>query len=188
MSMWRVLREEAGEIGESDGKWITSVWDINTWRKWKTVIISIVCPWITLTEVRLKLDECSNSCTWRLCNILFYAVPFYLWIVLLIASYKVSGLSYVGWSSLIFFFAFASMNRSEIREMYGIEGNLLEDFFSFMLLYPLACMQLSEQYIHGPSLEDIDRHVMVIGEERTQGVTNTVFDPGDIKTDSRFVF
>ena len=105
VSMWRAVREEAGEINISDGKWDSSVWDINTWRKVKTILISIPCPWIAVSRVRMKLDNTSGF--WRtVLNNLFYAIPCLLWVALLISSVKVAGISYVGWACLIFFFLF----------------------------------------------------------------------------------
>jgi len=148
VAMWRAVREEAGEIELTDGKWNASIWDLQTMRRWKTILISIPCPWYVLTAVRMKLDK-KTGLTRQVCTSIFFALPFYLWIALLIASVEVRGLSYVGWAVLMFFFAFAGGVRGEVRELYGVEGNMIEDFFCYMLVYPLACMQISEQIIYG---------------------------------------
>ena len=177
VSMWRAVREEAGEIELTDGKWDCSVWDLNTMRKLKTVLISIPCPWLVLTQVRMKLDKKTDLAS-QICNNVFYALPFYLWIILLICSVQVKGISYVGWALLIFFFAFASVNRGEIRELYDIEGNMIEDFFSFLVLYPLACMQVSEQLIHGVSPEEKALYEMEM-DKRNHDIPNGD-DPGVI--------
>lgn len=180
VSMWRAVREEAGEIAITDGRWDCSVWDLDSCRKFKTVLISIPCPWIVLTQVRMKLDGKVGFCS-ALCNSIFYAVPFYLWIVLLITSLEVRGISYVGWAILVFFFAFASGNRGEIRELYGIEGNIVEDFFAFVLLYPLTCMQISEQYLHGPSPQEKEALELEMNRRQVPNGDGGYEDPDSIK-------
>ena len=46
-------------------------------------------------------------------------------------------------------FIFAVGIRIACREAYNINGNLYEDFFSFVLLYPLAAVQIDEQLALG---------------------------------------
>ena len=76
------------------------------------------------------------------------------------ASVRVVMLEYVAWSVLVFFFVFASQLRGEIRARDDVEGNMAEDFFAFVLLYPLACMQMSEQVVYACAHKKNDDHVM----------------------------
>lgn len=151
VAIWRVVREEMGEIDPMYGKWATGAWDIDTKRKLKTILLSIPFPWLVLARVQMKLDK-KDDLKSLICNCIFFAFPFYLWMVLLVCSAAIDGsFAYIGWAVLIIFFVFGSGVRTTIREKYDLEGNMVEDFFSFMLIYPLACMQVTEQLIQGAS-------------------------------------
>ena len=71
-------------------------------------------------------------------------IPFYLWILLEILQAVEPALAYVGWSVLFGFFAYGTGIRANMREKYGIIGNLFEDFFAVLLIYPLAAVQMDE--------------------------------------------
>ena len=72
------------------------------------------------------------------------AIPFYLWILLMILQVVEEGLMYVGWSVLFGFFAYGTGIRADMREKYGINGNMFEDFFAVLLTYPFAAVQMDE--------------------------------------------
>lgn len=88
------------------------------------------------------------------------AVPFYLWIVLMALEPVVAAISYVGWTVLFIFFSYATSIRYYIREKYKINGNIVEDFFAVMVLYPFAAFQMEHHLEH---TYDLDKPVHEIG-------------------------
>ena len=160
VAMWRVVREEAGEIEEKDGRWQFSMWSWNSRRRIIKSLVSIVFPWFYLAQAKMKLENKTLLKDQILFSIPF-ALPFYLWMILMIAEIKVESLSYVGWAILVFFFVFGGSLRSEVREKYGIEGDMVEDVFSFVLVYPIAIMQIHEQ-IHFGHLTSNELELAVI--------------------------
>ena len=78
---------------------------------------------------------------------LVLAIPFYGWVVLEALQPLESGLAYIGWAVLFGFFAYATGIRFQMREEFGIIGNMGEDFFAVMLMYPFAAMQMEEQML-----------------------------------------
>ena len=65
----------------------------------------------------------------------------------MLCELTVADISYVGWAILMAFFAIVCGLRGDIRTKYDIEGDMVEDFFAFMLVYPLAITQLHEQVV-----------------------------------------
>ena len=50
-----------------------------------------------------------------------------------------------------------------------MDGNMIEDFFTFMLIYPLACMQISEQVLYGKPAKKQTEEIEMNGSKRDQG-------------------
>jgi len=148
VAMYRAVREEAGEIGIDEKRWYCSMWDWNNLRRCAKIGVSILCPWYYLSDIRMKLDN-KSSILYQVFVSLMYALPFYLWIILLICEIEVDKISYVGWALLMFFFTFGGGMRGEIRVKYDIEGDMVEDFFAMMLVYPITIMQMHEQVCYG---------------------------------------
>ncbi|XP_065667061.1 glycine betaine transporter BetL isoform X2 [Hydra vulgaris] len=148
VAMWRVVREEAGEIGEKDGRWQFSMWSWKCRRRIIKSIVSIFFPWFYLAQAKMKLEK-KTSIKYFIIFSLPFAIPFYLWMTLMIGEVQVEGLSYVGWAVLVFFFVFGGSFRNKVREKYEIEGDMIEDIFCFVLVYPIAVMQIHEQVEFG---------------------------------------
>ncbi|XP_057293165.1 glycine betaine transporter 1-like [Hydractinia symbiolongicarpus] len=163
VAMWRAVREEAGEIDETDGRWSVSLWDLNNVERLSKTLISIFCPWLLIAKTRMILDNVSDI-THQVIYSLTYAIPFYLWIFLMLLEMQYKGSAYVGWASLMFFFAFAGGVRGEVRDRYELEGDMVEDAFSFVLVYPLACMQIHEQVTYGQRPEDARVNAIEMGQ------------------------
>ena len=66
------------------------------------------------------------------------------WVLLEILQVVEPALAYVGWSVLFGFFAYGTGIRANMREKYGINGTMFEDFFAVLLMYPLAAVQMDE--------------------------------------------
>ena len=61
---------------------------------------------------------------------ILFALPFYLWIILMICEVTVEGISYVGWTVFLVFVVYGAGVRINMRDKYKIEGNMVEDFFA----------------------------------------------------------
>ncbi|EDO47935.1 predicted protein [Nematostella vectensis] len=107
--------------------------------------IAIFFPCWPMANAKHKIDG-SN----RWVTMVFLAVPFYGWVLLEIAEIAQQGLAYVGWSLVIGFVVLGGGIRGAIREKYKIVGNMAEDFFAVMLMYPLAAMQMEYQVTGNP--------------------------------------
>lgn len=95
---------------------------------------------------------------------IIFGLPFYLWIIIMIVEIDVDQISYVGWAILMGFFAFGGSLRGEVREIYDLEGDLVEDIFSLVLVYPLAIAQLQDQIENGVLPADQVKHTMELGD------------------------
>ena len=148
VAIYRALREESGEIEISDERWEYSMWDLNSMRRFKKAAISIFAPWYYLAKIRMMLDD-KTSVVHQIVYSLWFGLPFYLWIILMICEVKVKAISYVGWAILLFFFAIGAGARGDIRRRYMLDGDMVEDFFALMLVYPLAIQAMHEQLVYG---------------------------------------
>ena len=70
---------------------------------------------------------------------IFFALPFYLWIILMICEVTVEGISYVGWTVFLVFVVYGAGIRINMRDKYKIEGNMVEDFFASMQCTDIFC-------------------------------------------------
>ena len=162
VALWRAVREEYGEIDEKDGRWYRSLWSIQDVRKIMFACIDIVAPWLRLSQLRMSINK-EYSQMAKVFYIIQFAFPFYVWILLMLLELGVEQISYVGWACLMAFFAFAGGIRGEIREIYDIEGNMIEDFFTMMLVYPLAISQMVDQLEEGKTLQQIRENGIEMG-------------------------
>ncbi|XP_066924907.1 glycine betaine transporter OpuD-like isoform X2 [Clytia hemisphaerica] len=149
VAMWRAVREEYGEIDEQEGRWYRSMWSIADFRILVQIPLDIVAPWYRLAKLRLKLDKQESNGGMFILYAIQFGLPFYLWIILMIVEVGVEQISYVAWACLMAFFAFSSGVRGEIREQFDIEGNMIEDLFTMVLVYPLGLSQQNDQLEFG---------------------------------------
>ena len=79
-----------------------------------------------------------------------------VWLALLIAqivansydSVKLNGIFSLAW---VFYMAFATIltvQRAQIRAIYNINGNIIEDFFAALILYPSTVGQM--EFVNSP--------------------------------------
>ena len=117
-----------------------------------STIIALFFPWFPMGRAAHRLNDCKGS---RVPYMLSLAIPFYLWVLGMALEPAVEGISYLAWAVLFAFFAYGSGIRLGIRERYGINGNMVEDFFAVMLLYPFAAYQMDQHMSNPPmSLEE----------------------------------
>ena len=107
--------------------------------KMKKLVVAIVAPWWPMGIAASKFYK-----TGKLSQMLILAVPFYGWVALEVLQIFDSGLAYMGWAILFGFIACGTGLRSNMRDKFGINGNIFEDFFAVLLAYPLAAIQMEE--------------------------------------------
>lgn len=144
VALWRAVKVEAGDLDPNGPQFTTGLLDvlsIPTVESVCKVIISIFAPWYSMGTAAGMVEK-PNGRKWT--HMLIMALPFYACISMLVLErlYVFSGICYVGWTLLFGFFAYATGVRNSIREKYEINGNVAEDFFAVMVLYPFAAYQM----------------------------------------------
>lgn len=111
------------------------------------LFFAAIAPWyvIAIAAERRK----PSSPREMACYMILMGVPFYAWIAMMVVELMpVHGISYVGWAVLFLFFGVATAIRTGIREQDEIHGNMVEDFFVVMLLYPFAAYQMDQHVLN----------------------------------------
>ncbi|EDO48327.1 predicted protein [Nematostella vectensis] len=155
VAMWRLLKIEMGDLSPDHPTFSMGILDVfyyPTWRRFKDLLIAIIAPWWPMGNAAGRLYGQN-----RFVFMAIIAVPFYGWLICEILQVLEVGLAYIGWAILFGFFAYGTGIRSHMRDEFKILGNLAEDFFAVMLLYPLAAMQMDEHMRHAhPRLAEVD--------------------------------
>jgi len=148
VSLWRAVKMDAGDLDPHGPQFTTGLLDVlsnPTLSSVGKVLLAVVAPWYSLGRAAAKVGGLNDR---RLLYMLVLAIPFYLWIFFMALEPIVDGISYIGWTVLCGFFAYATSIRNSIREKYGIYGNMAEDFFAVMLTYPFAAYQMEHHMDH----------------------------------------
>ena len=161
VSLWRAFKVETGDLDEDGPSFSSGLLDpfykpsLN--RMLKT-LVPVLFPWWPLGKTAGKLYR-SNS----YCYMVLLAAPFYAWIVLEVLQVVNVGLAYLGWA---FFFGFVSYStgiRCNMRQEFKINGNMAEDFFCILFLYPLATLQMAD-HMEVSQLMEIDAESQQVRE------------------------
>lgn len=144
VALWRAVKVEAGDLDPNGPQFTTGLLDVlstPTVESVCKVIISIFAPWYSMGTAAGMVEK-QNGRMWT--HMLIMALPFYACISMLVLERLCvfSGICYVGYTLLFGFFAYATGVRNSIREKYEINGNIAEDFFAVMVLYPFAAYQM----------------------------------------------
>ena len=79
------------------------------------------------------------------------AICWFAWVALIIAqivhntypeTVKLGGIFSLAWIFYLGFATVLTVQRAQIRSIYGIHGNVIEDFFACLILYPCVATQL----------------------------------------------
>jgi hypothetical protein len=101
-------------------------------------------------------------------SVCFYLCPvFYL--------SKIGGLLGGPILGCFFFMVFVSLlmvHRHTLREKYGIDGNMAEDLFASMLMYPCVVEQLDAHFSRLEVAESADERVPLSGEDSSSSSTD----------------
>lgn len=151
VALWRAVQMEAEDLDPFGPQWRVSLFAPISSPSWKSTykfLLAVLAPWYVIGLAAEKRKASSSK--GLACNMLLMGVPFYAWIGMMIAELiPVEGISYVGWAVLFLFFAVATAIRTNIRVADGIHGNMVEDFFAVMLLYPFAAFQMDQHVMYG---------------------------------------
>lgn len=144
VALWRAVKVEAGDLDPNGPQFTTGLLDVlstPTVESVCKVIISIFAPWYSMGTAAGMVEKPLGR-MWT--HMLIMALPFYACISMLVLERLCvfSGICYVGYTLLFGFFAYATGVRNSIREKYEINGNIAEDFFAVMVLYPFAAYQM----------------------------------------------
>ena len=85
----------------------------------------------------------------------FHGLFFYAWFAMMCMSGMDSQWAYLGWTFFMFHVIQVTALRAATRESHGIYGNLLEDFFVCLVLYPFAVSQLHFQSMEAKQNNDV---------------------------------
>ena len=186
VALWRAVKVEAGDLDPNGPQFTTGLLDvlsIPTVESVRKVIISIFAPWYSMGTAAGMVEK-PNGRKWT--HMLIMALPFYACISMLVLErlYVFSGICYVGWTLLFGFFAYATGVRNSIREKYEINGNVAEDFFAVMVLYPFAAYQMEHHMKnHKPTNHIQNGHCLPESCCIPLGEMEKLMDPDARKTD-----
>ena len=151
VSVWKVLKEEAGECNPNTPHFSSSllaVFDFNSITKWLNVAVAAFFPWLRAGQAAGKVY---NQKSWP--HMLVLAMLMYAWIALEIGEIAEDGLAYIGWVVLFAFFAYIMAIRIAVRARSGIKGSMFEDALAVIFLYPLAVDQMHEHVFFGKNAQ-----------------------------------
>ena len=150
VALWRAVQMEDGDLDPNGPQFSVSLFHPITrpsCRGASKLLLATVAPWYAIAAAA---DRKEGSCPKALaCRMVLMGVPFYAWFAMMVAElFPVEGISYVGWAVLFLFFGVATAIRTGMRVEDGIHGNMVEDFFVVMLLYPFAAFQMDQHALN----------------------------------------
>ena len=142
ISLWRALKMETGELSSeinSKGFSMSLLDMMNSMQLFFRFLLAFVVPWYFLAKATSKFTGANVIVNAVLVSILFYSS-----ILLSVLEVVVPNLGYVGLTFYFAFVAYCSKVRVDMRKRYEINGNIIEDFFASLLMYPCVAVQLYE--------------------------------------------
>lgn len=161
VALWRAVKVEAGDLDPNGPQFTTGLLDVLSTPTTESVVkvfLNIFAPWYSMSIAAAEVERPKGR-KWT--KMLILAIPFYTWIALLALEFFgiASGICYVGWTVLFGFFAYGTGIRISIREKYDIHGNMVEDFFAVMILYPFAAYQMEHHMKNYRGRDSEEHHV-----------------------------
>lgn len=154
VALWRFCKIDAGELDPNGPTFNCGICDIlYSIRKLGKTALALVAPWYFYARANAWVNR-SNKCA-EIATHIILAVLFYGWIALLVLQIVLPGLDYIGWTIYVGWATWCCGIRLTIRDKFAINGNMAEDFFAVLLLYPFAAVQLDDHMTHA-TLPDED--------------------------------
>lgn len=148
VSLWRALTADT----EPRVDFVTGIFHVFTHISLQTLVallVAIFAPWYHAGRASGKVY---SQKPWYVMTTI--ATLFYGWILLEFLELAVPGLAYVGWAILMGFFAYLTGIRMAVRQKYGIQGNMFQDFLIVMFLLPFAVDQMDRQMMYERAKKD----------------------------------
>ncbi len=135
IALWRAIRRDAGdEVPEVDPQWATDLLDPiyrvpRTRRSAIQLVSAVYAPWWPAGKTAYKFYG-GNGRKDMISYMLAMAVPFYIWLILLVLwilelliGYGLPvGVVYIGWAVLMGFFAYLTGTVLSIISWYKVRG------------------------------------------------------------------
>ncbi len=151
VSLWRALKSETGKLDISPQAPRFHVGLLDMFDDFQTSIkffLAFVVPWFYLGDVVGKNEKIHRAIPMVILALLFNTA-----ILLAILELVASNLGYLGLTLYFGFVAYCASVRSDMRVKDKINGNLVEDFFAALLMYPCVVVQLYEHANAGARIE-----------------------------------
>jgi len=158
-ALWKGLQYESGELIWDKSKFFsTDLFDLLDFRwtsewftRFKRTIIGVIAPWYLLREPLSVRNDWDAS--QKRFFMLGLSISFYLWPIFLFSSIGEKGLLggvYLGWWFYMCFVSLLMGFRNSFRLRYGIDGNIVEDWFCCMLVYFFTVDQIDSHFTECP--------------------------------------
>jgi len=177
VALWRAVQMEVADLDPNGPQFSVPLFaplSSPSCRSTFRFLLVIVAPWYVIGLAAYRKNTGSSS-RGLACHMVLMGVPFYAWIGMMVAELvPVNGISYVGWAVLFLFFGVATAIRAGIRERYGVHGNMVEDFFVVMLVYPFAAFQMDQHvlsYYHKKKKGDIEHGHIHMQKNPVKGIS-----------------
>ena len=170
VALWRAFKVDLGELDPETQQFSSNILDAlfhPSRKRLKRLITAVFAPWYPMGKVAAKLYG-GRACGYMI----VIGIPFYLWILLEFLQVVEQGLAYVGWSILFGFVAYGTGIRANMRAKYDIQGNMCEDFFVTMLMYPLVAVQMEEHLAIAVLINVDDKEMGIITGDGSDGNKN----------------
>ncbi|XP_001640076.2 glycine betaine transporter 1 [Nematostella vectensis] len=143
VAIWRAVKYDTGDLDMSGPLFSMGIFDIfykPSYKRLRNLVIAMTAPWYLMGKAAGKVNNGGKRTAMITLGLTFYTA-----VGLQILHFFRPGTAYLGAALIVGFFVYGAGIRLAVREKYAIVGNMVEDFFAVMLLYPLAAMQMDEQ-------------------------------------------
>eukprot|EP00397_Hematodinium_sp_SG-2012_P005381 GEMP01005400.1.p1 GENE.GEMP01005400.1~~GEMP01005400.1.p1 ORF type:complete len:754 (+),score=80.70 GEMP01005400.1:183-2444(+) len=150
-SLWKACRLEYGDAVWDNARFfavdLLEVFDIRLSVEWLYVVMNTCLAFFFPTFVLWRtLRRSSLSHNQQLAFIFSCTACFYLWPILGFLNYAVPTMHVLGWWFYFSFVSILCMHRRNVRIEQDIDGNLAEDWFACMFLFPCVVVQLESHF------------------------------------------
>lgn len=156
VALWRAITSDVQPLKRKKVHFLTGLFRVFTYplslQKLFDLVVAATVPWLPAGQVSGKVNGQKPLFAIITMAVLFNTSFFLLSIHRVVES----GLAYIGWVILMGFFTYVVTIRVEVRQKFGIGGNMLQDFLVVLFLFPFAIDQLNQQMICERGKKDDD--------------------------------
>ena len=142
VALWRAFRLETGDLSADRPRFhVDLLGTLSTCRLCAKCLVAFVAPWYYIANAKHRLRRSSTN---KLLVMVALAGMLYLSVVLVVLESVATNMGYVGLAVYFGFASYVASIRNDFRTQESILGNLMEDFFAGLLMYPCVAVQLDE--------------------------------------------